>query len=112
MTGSLSVLNVGAGDIEITFNAYNSAEATKAIKMLLEMRDRGYAILVRDVETGEYRRAVDIDVTRGRYILMLPEDAAIPPDAEVVAKKRGRPKKVSVPVSGRSATAVARSAGG
>ncbi len=112
MTGSLSILNVGAGDIEITFNAHNSAESVKAIKMLLEMRDRGYAILVRDTETGEYRRAVDIDAKRGRYILMLPEEAATPSDGEVVTKRRGRPKKVSVPVAGRSATAIARSAGG
>ncbi len=114
MTGSLSVLNVGAGDIEITFNNHDGKEAEKAITMLLDMQKQGYAILVRDSETGEYRRAVDIDAKRGRYVLLLPKDASTPPDAEELPpKKRGRKsKKISVPVTGRHAVGVARSAGG
>jgi|SRR5580765_1394920 len=111
-TGSLVCLNVGAGDIEITFNQHNSAEAKKAIAMLVDMQKRGYAILIRDAE-GVYQRATEIDATRGRYILQLPEDAEVPADAEVVTQKRGRKgKKISVPIEKRHATGVARSAGG
>lgn len=114
-TGSLSILNVGAGDIEITFNNHDDAEAQRAIKMLLDMRQQGYAILVRDPESGEYRRAAEIDATRGRYILLLPADATVPSDGEEVQtpKKRGRKsKKISVPIAKRHAVGVARSAGG
>jgi hypothetical protein len=107
----LNVLNVGAGDIEVRFNHLDDAEAKRAITMLLEMRNRGYAILVRDAE-GHYQRAVDIDAKTGCYVLMLPEGAAVPDDAVAVTPaKRGR-KKITVPVTKRSATGVARSAGG
>lgn len=115
--GSLSVLNVGAGDIEINFNHHDRGEAARAVKMLKDMQARGYAILVRDAE-GVYTRAVDVDATRGRYIVMIPEDAPLPEDAEEVRGRRkrqgvkGRTRKVSVPVRRRHAVGVARSAGG
>jgi hypothetical protein len=111
--GELSVLNVGAGDIKVTFNHLDSAESAKAIKMLMDMRDRGYAILV-ETEDG-YTRAVDIDASRGRYIIQIAGDAPLPADAEEVTptKKNGRRgRRVSVPIAGRRATGVARSAGG
>ncbi len=114
-TASLSVLNVGAGDIKLVFNQADAAEARKAIKMLVEMRDRGYAILV-ELPDGSYTRATDIDASRGRYVITLPEDVAAPPDAEPAPKRRGRPKgsgrRVSVPVTSTRAVGVARSAGG
>jgi hypothetical protein len=123
--GSLSVLNVGAGDIKVTFNHLDSAEAKKAITMLLDMQVRGYAILV-ETEDG-YRRALTIDASRGRYVIQIPQDAPLPADAEEVSapapaatglddgstKKNGRRgRRVSVPVAGRRAYGVARSAGG
>lgn len=112
-TGSLSVLNVGAGDIEVTFNQHSPTERAKAIKMLTDMQARGYAILVRDAE-GNYQRAVEFDAARGRYIIQVPEDQPLPADAEEVSppRRRGRPRKVSVPMETMHATGVARSAGG
>lgn len=133
--GSLSVLNVGAGDISLTFNHHDDAEAKKAVAMLQDMQRRGYAILVRD-EEGIYQRAAEIDSRTGRYIIQLPPDKEPPADAEVVTcmcgcgravkpgKKwvkghhhrgraaRAKGTKVSVPVAGRHAHGVARSAGG
>lgn len=125
MTGGLSVLNTGAGDLEVTFNQHDSAERAKAIRMLTDMQARGYAILVR-LEDGTYARATSIDATRGRYILQLPEDAVASAGADAIVeptlkRRRGRPpgcgKKsgtvtVSTPIEGRYATGVARSAGG
>ena len=135
MTGSLSVLNVGAGDIEVIFNQHDRGEAERAVAMLKDMQARGYAILVRDAE-GAYQRAVAIDTTRGRYIVTVPATSEIPADAEVVTcacgcgsavtqgktwvrghQSRGRNArskgtKVSVPIAGRKAVGVARSAGG
>lgn len=123
-TGSLSVLNVGAGDINITFNQHNPEERDRAIRMLKDMQMRGYAILVR-LDDGTYTRALEIDEARGAYIIQDPEPGFAPPEpatteaaAEATAPapeaprgKRGRPRK-SVPVEKAHATGVARSAGG
>jgi hypothetical protein len=134
-TGSLAVLNVGAGDIAVNFNQHDDAEAEKAIGMLKDMQARGYAILVQDADGG-YTRAVEIDASRGRYILRLPEGAEPAADAVVLTCRcgcggkvaegktwlrghhnrkphsRGKPVKVAVPVRSRHAHGVARSAGG
>ena len=120
MTGSLSVLNTGIGDIEVSFNEHDEGERERAIKMLTDMQARGYAILVR-LDDNTYVRATAIDATRGRYIVQLPpaDVAQAGPEATVeptLKKRRGRPRKetvtVSVPVESRRATGVARSAGG
>ncbi len=139
MTGSLCVLNVGAGDIEVRFNPHDAAEAAKAIRMLTDMMARGYAVLVRD-EDGAYTRAVALDAARGRYVIMLPSadvaaETPLPADAELHTCKCGCGKKIapgktwakghhnrkpgsrgrvkaSVPVTKRHAVGVARSAGG
>lgn len=67
---------------------------------------RGYAIMVQ-LADGTYTRAVDIDASRGRYILVLPEDVQVEaagPEAETAPRRRGRPpgtgrkgRRVSVP---------------
>jgi hypothetical protein len=130
-TGSLSVLNVGAGDIEIKFNQHDDDEAQKALRMLQDMQARGYAIMVRD-EDGKYTRATSIDATRGLYVVTLAAAQETPADAvprtcecgcggSVKEGKRfihghatrGRGKRqVGVPMARRHATGVARSAGG
>ena len=131
-TGVLSVLNVGAGDIELVFNCHDSAEAQKAVAMLQDMQQRGYAIIVRDAD-GNYQRAVAIDATRGRYVITLPATAVTPADAEPLtcecgcgqavkpgkrfihghsSRARKGKKRVAVPVARRHAVGIARSAGG
>lgn len=109
MTGSLSVLNVGAGDIEIVFNQHNQDEVDKALRMLNDMQKRGYAILIR-LDDGSYTRVTEIDATRGRYIVQLPDGSTLAGSTDE-PKKRGRPRK-SVSVTKAHATGVARSAGG
>ena len=117
MTGELNVLNVGSGDIAICFNQHDTGERAKAIRMLKDMQARGYALLMQ-LDDGSYTRVVDIDQTRGRYIVQLPEDkvALAGDEVEVEApRKRGRQKgsvKVSAPIQKRKVTGVARSAGG
>lgn len=102
MTGSLSILNTGAGDIVVTFEDHDDAEVEKAIAMLEDMQKRGYAIMVR-LDDGTYTRATAIDRATKSYIVR-------PPDAE--RKPRGRRKGAKVAVRGRTAVASARSAGG
>lgn len=119
MNGSLSVLNVGAGDISITFNQHDTGERDKALRMLKDMQKRGYAILVR-LEDGTYTRALEIDETRGCYVIQEPAELpamtadageASPAPTGDAPKRRGRPRK-SVPIEKAHATGVARSAGG
>lgn len=120
MTGELNVLNVGGGDITVVFNQHDTGERAKAIRMLKDMQARGYALLMM-LDDGTYTRVVDIDPKRGRYIVQVPEEdvALAGPEAEVVKKKRGRPRgpqrrstEVSAPIEKRKVTGVARSAGG
>ncbi len=118
-TGSLCVLNVGAGDIRVTFNQQDKGESAKAIKMLQDMQARGYFIAV-ELPDGSYTRVQQVDASRGRYVITVPEEAQVPPEAEPVKPTRyskggnGRRagKRVSVPVSKSKAIGVARSAGG
>lgn len=115
MTGSLCVPNVGLGDIEIVFNQHNTDERDKAIRMLQDMQQRGYAILVR-LDDGSYVRATEIDAERGRYIVQLPEGSTHQAaedldDGPPLKRKRGRPRK-GIPIHRARATGIARSAGG
>jgi hypothetical protein len=107
-TGELHILNTGHGDITISFNEHSDEERTRAIAMLKDMQARGYAILVRQ-EDGTYVRAIEIDATRGQYIIST--EAPVDP-AALVPRRRGRPKKTRVPIEKASAVGVARSAGG
>jgi hypothetical protein len=112
VTGSLSVLNVGAGDIQIVFDRHDSDERDKALRMLKDMQARGYAILVK-LADGTHVRAQRIDPNLGRYIVELPGDVPAPADAEMLPpRKRGRPRRAAIPVTKAHATGVARSAGG
>ena len=120
-TGSLSVLNVGAGDLTITFDPGNAEETVKGLRMLMDMQRRGYLIAVK-LPDGSYVRAEEIDPTAGAYVISLPEDAppALLATMQAVAletaadqpKRRGRPRKVKVPIATSEAVGVARSAGG
>lgn len=118
MTGSLSVLNVGAGDIKVVFNKDDNGESKRAIRMLTDMQQRGYLIAV-ELPDGSYTRAERIDATRGRYVITVPDDVADPPEAEPVASPKKKPaakgkrgRKVSVSIRRSRAVGVARSAGG
>jgi hypothetical protein len=111
MIGSLSILNTGAGDINVSFNEHDPAERDKAIKMLKDMQIRGYAILIQ-LADGTYVRAESFDEVQGRYVIQVPDDTTIPEGATEVPRKRGRPRKVSIPIEKAKATGVARSAGG
>lgn len=118
-TGTISVFNTGAGDIALSFNTMNEQERADALKMLTDMQQRGYAILLQ-LDDGSYVRAVEVDASRGRYIIQLPSDLPVAAAGQGAAedaapKKRGRPKgsrRVSVPIETSRVTGVARSAGG
>jgi hypothetical protein len=113
MSGLLTVLNVGACDIEVRFNAHQPEETARAITMLKDMQARGYAILVKQ-DDGSYVRAVAIDAERAVYVVSGNPTPPIVIDATVVEpKKKGRGRRRrTMPIAGSEAVGVARSAGG
>jgi hypothetical protein len=128
-TGSLVILNVGAGDIELRFNHDQPEEVTRAIAMLRDMQRRGYVILVKQAD-GSYARAIDIDASAAAYVISgSPSDPVATPDTRLDAgvplpdadpsglaaglrhlKRRGRPRRQ--PIVDSHAVGVGRSAGG
>jgi hypothetical protein len=116
MTGSLAVLNTGAGDIVVTFDDHSERETDDAIAMLEDMQRRGYAILVRQ-EDGTYTRALSIDRATKSYVVQAPAsvvsaDEPLDSTAAPTKGRRGRQPRRTLPVREHKAVAVARSAGG
>lgn len=117
MTGTLDILNVGAGDVTITFDKSNPAEAIRAKRIIKDMLRRGYALLVK-MEDGSYQRAKSFDENTAEYIiadLSEPDDDYEPQlnaAESLPPKKQGRPPNRRVKMENATATAVGRSAGG
>jgi hypothetical protein len=117
VTGRLSVLNVGAGDIEVRFNKHQPDEVVRAIKMLKDMQKRGYAILVKQ-DDGSYVRAIEIDAEHQCYVISdgPPPVEAVVDEAAVTVKpgngRRRRGYRRRQPIATSEAVGVARSAGG
>lgn len=70
-TGSVSILNVGAGDVELSFNKDNPAECIRAARIVKDMIRRGYALLIEVERDGikKFERALDFDETQYKYII-------------------------------------------
>lgn len=69
--GSIAILNVGAGDVKVTFDKNNPAETIRARRIIKDMLRRGYALLV-EVERGgekKFERALDFDESNDSYIV-------------------------------------------
>jgi len=129
--GQIECLNVTGGDIKISFDNSNAAEAIRAKRVITDMLRRGYALLVK-MEDGSYSRAAGFDYKTGEYIIadfdptqeqpaepVLKKETSYgePPKAEsaepeIQVRKPGRTIKKRVKIESTSAVAVARSAGG
>jgi hypothetical protein len=111
---SIAVLNVGEGDTKLTFDKDDAEQTERTRRIVTDMLQMGYAILVKvgeNLETGKaiYRRALRFDAKSDEYIVADVPQGTAEPKAKV-KRRRGRTTRVSAP--GRPATAVARSAGG
>ena len=116
--GSLSCLNVAGGDIKISFDTNNAAEAIRARRIITEMMKRGYALLI-EVK-GKYQRAKGFDEKVGEYIIAdydptaeeeKDEQSETSTPATPKAKAKGSRDK-RVPMEKATAVSVAPSAGG
>ena len=103
----LEILNVGLGDLKLTFNKHSTTEREQAQRTIERLMREGYAILIEQAD-GTYVRAKSFDAETDSYVIMEPEPVPVADEAK--PKRRGRPKKVAR--SEVNATAVARSAGG
>lgn len=131
--GELSILNVGAGDVKITFNRGDVAEVIRAKRIITDMLRRGFALVVEVERNGEkaYERVESFDEKTGEYLICdfdpleaarldaqgepeaiagKPAEPASPADTGK-SQQRGRPSK-RLPMEKTRATAVGRSAGG
>lgn len=126
-TGEIGILNVGAGDIKISFNTDDEQEKIRARRIVKDMLRRGYALLI-EVEPGKYQRAKDFDESTGEYLIAdfdptVEEDEAETGDDEQAEeeaqpakgskkKRRKKTKTRRVKASSTSGVAVSRTAGG
>lgn len=136
MTGTVGILNVGAGDVELRFDSSNISERIRAGRIVKDMLRRGYALLVEVERDGEKRfeRAIDFDESKSCYIIadfdpvvanqadtaekeitdgesVAIEGETHPESAGPGRRRGGRPKREIDAVATR-AVAVGRSAGG
>ncbi|HVB15735.1 MAG TPA: hypothetical protein VNF04_04320 [Stellaceae bacterium] len=140
MTGTVGILNVGAGDTKLSFDPANPAERIRASRIVRDMLRRGYALLVEVDQpdgTKAYQRALDFREDSAEYIIadfdplasgiddgpsfdrnedaQEPEGSANGPAKPSAAtrstRSRGRARK-AIPAASVRAVAVARTAGG
>jgi len=122
MTGTVAILNVGAGDTKLTFDPTKPEEVARAAKIVKDMIRRGFVLLIevgRDDKGPTYRRAHDFDETTAEYIIAgethdeEAQASASAPAPSPSKRKAGRaPKERRVAASSTNAVSVARTAGG
>lgn len=115
--GSLNILNVAGGDVKISFDTNDSAEAKKAKGIIEDMLKRGYALLVK-TEDGSHTRARKFDSEKGEYIITeyVLDDGKDAKKTKTKAPAETKQKRATrerrVPMRSASTYAVAPSAGG
>lgn len=123
-SGTVGVLNVGAGDTTLTFDPNNPTELERAKRIVTDMLRRGYAILVQvGTKKGEplYARAKGFDPATAEYLIVHADDVEIDPAithgrgikaGHKKTKGGGAGRERRVPAASTRAVAVGRTAGG
>lgn len=124
MPGEIGILNVGAGDTKLVFDASKPDEVANASRIVKDMIRRGFALFI---EIGQnekgpiYQRAHDFDEATAEYIIAGPAsdqeektDGRKPTSAPRPrnTRQKGGQTKRRVPASTTNAVAVARISGG
>lgn len=124
MTGTLGILNVGAGDTKIVFDRDNPDETERAAGMVRTLMSAGFVIMVDAGDTDVQGRPVmtrvrDFD-SRDRCYIVLdrtpdePRDQESSPQVDAPKARRGAHthKTKRIPASEARATAIPRTSGG
>ena len=72
MGGEVGILNVGCGDVKLTFDRNNPAECIRAARIVKDMLRRGYALLVEVTKkdgTKTYQRVKEFKDDTYEYIV-------------------------------------------
>jgi hypothetical protein len=137
--GRMGILNVGAGDIKLTFDKNNMAESIRAARVVADMLRRGFALMI-EVDDGKggkaYQRVTEFREDTQEYIIadLDPIEARYADEEEAhekeqqsqattqtpegsgpAKKKPGRKPKIrerAVPAASTTGIAISRSAGG
>lgn len=103
MTGTLGILNVGAGDVKVSFDNTNPAEVIRAGRIVKDMLKRGYALLVEVERNGKkaFERAQGFDENTMEYIVadfdpLQAHDAEMDEKVSSLRKERGMPPEESL----------------
>ena len=67
--GELALLHAGLGDTNFKFNSESPHEVETAQKVIRELLDKKFVILVRVPGSDQYRRVTDFDATVNEYII-------------------------------------------
>lgn len=128
MSGTISVLNVGAGDLKITFDKDNPLETVRAQRVVKDMLARGYAIFIEvglneDGKTKRYSRVYSFVENTNEYVIAdldpefthseyVPQDSTQGKTDEPGSNGKPKRRVKRVSADSTSGVAVARSAGG
>lgn len=109
----LDVLNVGEGDLKLTFDQTDPQEVVRTKRIVEDMLRRGYALFA-EIK-GKLRPVKAFDEKTASYVIadgpLYAGDTQEPSDPQInPPAKRGRPAKIKA--SDTKVTAVPRSAGG
>lgn len=114
MSGSIDILNVGEGHLEISYKAGDVIEIERARRIIGDMLKRGYALFVHGQDDALIRVEAFSD-KHNAYIIA--DGPTVPPEALPVEEtpdvkpKYGRGRR-ALPITKAKATVVGRSAGG
>lgn len=118
--GEVGILNVGYGDIKISFSADDVQEVIRARRIVTDMLKRGYALIAKTSD-GKYQRVYAFDEQTDEYVIA-DYDPEVEDDAEegkeaaapspTTKKKRGKKKTRRIKAKDSHAVAVPRTAGG
>ena len=112
MIGQLDVLNVGEGDIKITFDENNAMELERAKRIIGDMLKRGYALFIHGKD-DKLIRVHRFKPSTNTYLIA--DGPEVPSEAEPLAPvpemAKGR-KMREIKATKAKATVVGRSAGG
>lgn len=124
--GEMCILNVGEGDLKLSFDPNNPMEQIQAAKTVTDMLRRGYALFI---ETGkdengcpQYARAYDFDENTREYLIAGDGVDNTPPpqvkndyspdEEPYVSKHKKGSSTVRVKAEEATGVGVARTAGG
>lgn len=119
--GEMGILNVGAGDIKLSFNKDDMVERLRAARIVTDMIRRGYVLII-DTGDGKYQRVQEFKEDVCEYIIAdgaeqaasveepLEEQKSATKDKAVKKGRKGKTR--SIPAEKTHGVAVARTAGG